>query len=70
LGTSTAEEGAEYFEAMSKHKKVFKYIGDEDDKPIETAFGKAGGSADKEWMNKHEPGTGTNFWFRCNGRRT
>jgi hypothetical protein len=60
-------EARAYFSALAKHKKEFKYEGEEDDKALKMAFSKeatskakdAKNSADirKEWIDEYKPGT-------------
>ncbi|KAM0917024.1 hypothetical protein ACQ4PT_009770 [Festuca glaucescens] len=57
LGTSTAEEGQEYFEHIAKHKKDFVWADDHDDTAIELAFSKKKISERKNWLSNFQPGT-------------
>ncbi|KAL8554450.1 hypothetical protein ACS0TY_002591 [Phlomoides rotata] len=40
LGTSTNQEGKEYFSDLGKHRKDFVWVDGEDDDPIKLAFSK------------------------------
>lgn len=53
LGTSTSAEAKEYFAALTDHRKIFKYNGEDDDKAITMAFSKKKAEERKEWMNNH-----------------
>uniref|UniRef100_A0ACD5YXT2 Uncharacterized protein n=1 Tax=Avena sativa TaxID=4498 RepID=A0ACD5YXT2_AVESA len=57
LGTSTADEGREYFKDIAHHKKDFVWADDEDDKQIEMAFSKKKIADRKEWLSNYQPGT-------------
>lgn len=57
LGTSQAREMQEYFSDLEKHKKSFKYIGNQDDESIVLAFSKQFADKRKEWLASFEPGT-------------
>ncbi|KAK1619077.1 hypothetical protein QYE76_024594 [Lolium multiflorum] len=57
LGTSTAEEGQEYFEHIGKHKKDFVWADHEDDNAIDLAFSKKKISDRKNWLSNFQPGT-------------
>lgn len=60
LGTSTTTEAREYFSALGKHKKEFKYDGAEDDKALKMAFAnedKKSADLRKEWLDEYKPGT-------------
>uniref|UniRef100_A0ACD5TW45 Uncharacterized protein n=1 Tax=Avena sativa TaxID=4498 RepID=A0ACD5TW45_AVESA len=57
LGTSTADEGREYFKDIAHHKKDFVWADDEDDKQIEIAFSKKKIADRKEWLSNYQPGT-------------
>eukprot|EP00932_Pfiesteria_piscicida_P018765 SRR837773.5613.p1 GENE.SRR837773.5613~~SRR837773.5613.p1 ORF type:complete len:468 (+),score=185.73 SRR837773.5613:80-1405(+) len=54
LGTSTASEAKEYFNAIEKHRIQYKYTGPEDDKSIDLAFNKKRADDRKEWMVNHQ----------------
>lgn len=60
LGTSTSKEAKEYFADMKRHRILFKYVGDEDDKHIQMAFSKKFVDARKEWL--------TNWMTECKRR--
>lgn len=60
MGTSTTTEAREYFSALTKHKKEFKYSGEEDDKALKMAFSsenKNAADVRKEWIESYVPGT-------------
>ncbi|GAV86071.1 DNA_gyraseB domain-containing protein/DNA_topoisoIV domain-containing protein/Toprim domain-containing protein/HATPase_c domain-containing protein [Cephalotus follicularis] len=57
LGTSTSEEGKEYFSNLKKHKKDFIWMDEQDDQAIELAFSKKKIDARKNWLSQFEPGT-------------
>jgi DNA topoisomerase-2 len=50
LGTSTQEEGREYFSDLDKHMKTFETLQDEDKASIDLAFSKNKADARKEWI--------------------
>lgn len=60
LGTSTSKEAKEYFSDMKRHRILFKYHGDEDDKHILMAFSKKLVDSRKEWL--------TNWMTDCKRR--
>ncbi|EPS67102.1 hypothetical protein M569_07672 [Genlisea aurea] len=53
----TDAEGKEYFEDLSKHKKDFVWVDEEDGDAIELAFSKKKIEARKNWLRQFEPGT-------------
>ncbi|KAL8496050.1 hypothetical protein ACS0TY_019960 [Phlomoides rotata] len=57
LGTSTDQEGKEYFSDLGKHRKDFVWVDGEDDDAIELAFSKKKIEARKNWLRQFEPGT-------------
>ncbi|KAI3445041.1 hypothetical protein Pfo_001706 [Paulownia fortunei] len=57
LGTSTDQEGKEYFEDLGKHKKDFVWVDEQDGDAIELAFSKKKIEARKNWLRQFEPGT-------------
>ncbi|KAL5986279.1 DNA topoisomerase 2 [Asimina triloba] len=57
LGTSTSEEGKEYFRDIVKHKKEFVWENEEDGDTIELAFSKKKIEQRKNWLRQFEPGT-------------
>ncbi|XP_011621441.1 DNA topoisomerase 2 isoform X2 [Amborella trichopoda] len=57
LGTSTSQEGKEYFKEINKHKKDFIWVDDQDGDAIELAFSKKKIEARKNWLRHFEPGT-------------
>ncbi|KAF7085410.1 hypothetical protein CFC21_088844 [Triticum aestivum] len=57
LGTSTAEEGRDYFEQISLHKKDFVWADDKDGEAIELAFSKKKITERKDWLTNYQPGT-------------
>ncbi|KAL0464445.1 UNVERIFIED_CONTAM: DNA topoisomerase 2 [Sesamum latifolium] len=57
LGTSTDQEGKEYFEDLGKHKKDFVWVDEQDGEAIELAFSKKKIEARKNWIRQFEPGT-------------
>ncbi|KAM7265027.1 hypothetical protein ACFE04_002710 [Oxalis oulophora] len=60
LGTSTSQEGKEYFGNLAKHKKDFAWEDPQDDDAIELAFSKKKIEARKSWLRQFEPGTHLN----------
>lgn len=50
LGTSTSQEGKEYFSDLARHRIRFKYEGAEDDNAINLAFSKKMVDARKDWL--------------------
>lgn len=50
LGTSTNKEAKEYFQNMERHRILFKYGGQMDDRNIELAFSKKAADQRKEWL--------------------
>ncbi|KAM7262891.1 hypothetical protein ACFE04_000574 [Oxalis oulophora] len=60
LGTSTSQEGKEYFGNLAKHKKDFAWEDPQDDEAIELAFSKKKIEARKNWLRQFEPGTHLN----------
>lgn len=50
LGTSTSKEAKEYFQNIERHRIVFKYDGQMDDRNIELAFSKKAADQRKEWL--------------------
>ncbi|KAJ1280587.1 hypothetical protein BS78_04G244200 [Paspalum vaginatum] len=57
LGTSTSTEGKDYFKDLSKHKKDFVWVDDQDGNDIELAFSKKRIADRKEWLTNFQPGT-------------
>ncbi|VFQ77766.1 unnamed protein product [Cuscuta campestris] len=57
LGTSTSQEGKEYFSNLDKHKKNFLWEDQRDAEAIELAFSKKKIEARKNWLRQFEPGT-------------
>lgn len=57
LGTSSAEEGREYFSDLDKHLKTFNALEDQDKGLIELAFSKSKADDRKEWLRGLVPGT-------------
>ncbi|XP_027343059.1 DNA topoisomerase 2 [Abrus precatorius] len=57
LGTSTPQEGREYFRDLNKHKKDFVWEDDQDGSAIELAFSKKKAEDRKTWIRNFEPGT-------------
>ncbi|KAL1223306.1 DNA topoisomerase 2 [Cardamine amara subsp. amara] len=57
LGTSTSEEGIEYFERLDLHKKDFVWEDEQDGDAIELAFSKKKIDARKNWLSNYVPGT-------------
>ncbi|KAI4333104.1 hypothetical protein L6164_017951 [Bauhinia variegata] len=57
LGTSTPQEGREYFRDLVKHKKDFVWEDDHDGDAIELAFSKKKAEDRKNWIRGFEPGT-------------
>ena len=54
LGTSTAQEGREYFEAITDHKKDFVWVDDQDGNHIELAFSKKRIADRKQWLTNFQ----------------
>jgi len=54
LGTSTAQEGREYFKAITDHKKDFVWEDDQDGNHIELAFSKKGTADRKQWLTNFQ----------------
>ncbi|CEP23816.1 K03164 DNA topoisomerase II [Cyberlindnera jadinii] len=50
LGTSTQEEGREYFSDLDRHLKTFEALQEEDKVSIDLAFSKSKADARKEWI--------------------
>jgi len=57
LGTSTAKEAKEYFQAMEAHKLSFEWSGNQSGELIDMAFSKSRADDRKEWMNNYVEGT-------------
>ncbi|TKY49610.1 DNA topoisomerase 2 [Spatholobus suberectus] len=57
LGTSTPQEGREYFRDLDKHKKDFVWEDEQDGGAIEMAFSKKKAEDRKIWIRNFEPGT-------------
>ncbi|XP_020577441.1 DNA topoisomerase 2 [Phalaenopsis equestris] len=57
LGTSTSQEGKEYFQDLQRHKKDFVWSDEQDGDAIELAFSKKKIEARKNWLRQFEPGT-------------
>ncbi|XP_061355675.1 DNA topoisomerase 2-like [Gastrolobium bilobum] len=57
LGTSTPQEGREYFGDLDKHQKDFVWEDDQDGNAIEMAFSKKKAEDRKTWIRNFEPGT-------------
>ncbi|KQK00888.1 DNA topoisomerase 2 isoform X2 [Brachypodium distachyon] len=57
LGTSTADEGREYFEKIAHHRKDFVWADDKDGDAIELAFSKKRIADRKDWLSNYQPGT-------------
>nr|GMC86459.1 DNA topoisomerase 2-like [Ipomoea batatas] len=57
LGTSTSQEGKEYFKNLQLHRKNFFWADDRDGEAIELAFSKKKIEARKNWLRQFEPGT-------------
>ncbi|CAL0334291.1 unnamed protein product [Lupinus luteus] len=55
LGTSTREEGREYFSDLNKHMKQFVWEADYDADAIELAFSKKKAEDRKTWIRNFEP---------------
>jgi len=54
LGTSTPQEGREYFGDLVKHKKDFVWDDDQDGSAIEMAFSKKKAEDRKTWIRNFE----------------
>ncbi|KAF7836067.1 DNA topoisomerase 2 [Senna tora] len=57
LGTSSPQEGREYFRDLDKHRKDFVWEDDHDGSAIEMAFSKKKAEDRKTWIRNFEPGT-------------
>ncbi|XP_004499912.1 DNA topoisomerase 2 [Cicer arietinum] len=57
LGTSTPQEGREYFRDLDKHRKDFIWEDELDGNAIELAFSKKKAEDRKTWIRNFEPGT-------------
>ncbi|KAL6633719.1 hypothetical protein ACP70R_026390 [Stipagrostis hirtigluma subsp. patula] len=57
LGTSTSDEGSEYFTNIDENKKDFVWVDDQDGNDIELAFSKKRISDRKVWLTNFQPGT-------------
>ncbi|KAG8391224.1 hypothetical protein BUALT_Bualt01G0165600 [Buddleja alternifolia] len=57
LGTSTDQEGKEYFQDLGMHKKDFVWENDQDGEAIELAFSKKKIEERKNWLRQFEHGT-------------
>ncbi|KAM0910669.1 hypothetical protein ACQ4PT_013993 [Festuca glaucescens] len=57
LGTSTADEGRQYFKDIAKHKKDFVWADDHDGKAIEMAFSKKEINERKNWLSNFQAGS-------------
>ncbi|KAK9459889.1 DNA topoisomerase [Lipomyces oligophaga] len=57
LGTSSPEEGREYFRQLDRHLKEFHAIQDDDKFAIDLAFSKKKADDRKEWLRNFKPGT-------------
>jgi len=57
LGTSTAKEAKEYFNAINSHKMAYRHDSMEDDRAIDLAFNKKRADDRKAWINTYEDGS-------------
>eukprot|EP00928_Gymnodinium_smaydae_P023483 TRINITY_DN19366_c0_g1_i1.p1 TRINITY_DN19366_c0_g1~~TRINITY_DN19366_c0_g1_i1.p1 ORF type:complete len:696 (+),score=202.64 TRINITY_DN19366_c0_g1_i1:164-2251(+) len=57
LGTSTAAEAKEYFQAMEDHRLDFQWKSNKDGELIDMAFSKTRADDRKQWMNEYNEGT-------------
>ncbi|XP_054812803.1 DNA topoisomerase 2 [Prosopis cineraria] len=57
LGTSSPQEGREYFRDLDKHRKDFVWEDEQDGTAIELAFSKKKAEDRKTWIRNFEPGT-------------
>lgn len=57
LGTSSPEEGRDYFSDLDKHLKTFHALEDEDRPLIELAFSKKKADDRKDWLRAFRPGS-------------
>jgi len=57
LGTSSQQEGREYFSDLERHMKTFNTLQDEDKGLIDLAFSKKKADNRKEWLRTFVPGT-------------
>eukprot|EP00747_Dinoflagellata_sp_TGD_P131240 gnl/TRDRNA2_/TRDRNA2_174938_c5_seq12.p1 gnl/TRDRNA2_/TRDRNA2_174938_c5~~gnl/TRDRNA2_/TRDRNA2_174938_c5_seq12.p1 ORF type:complete len:1368 (-),score=440.69 gnl/TRDRNA2_/TRDRNA2_174938_c5_seq12:62-4108(-) len=60
LGTSTSQEGREYFADLENHEIEFRYTGPEEDDLIDMAFNSKRADDRKEWISAVEEGTFVN----------
>lgn len=65
MGTSTDQEGKEYFSDLGKHKKDFVWVNGEDDDAIELAFSKKKIEARKNWLRQFEVRKNCFPWSDC-----
>ena len=54
MGTSTPQEGREYFQDLDKHKKDFVWDDEQDGGAIEMAFSKKKAEDRKIWIRNFE----------------
>lgn len=57
LGTSTTEDGEEYFRDLDRHLKQFHVMRDHEPALIDLAFSKKKSDERKEWLRQFKPGT-------------
>ena len=55
LGTSSAEEGREYFRHLAQHRIDYTWLDADDDRSIEMAFSKQAADARKAWLQSYDP---------------
>ena len=56
LGTSTPQEGKEYFSNLSRHLVPFKSMTDDESSHLDMLFRKKRAEERKEWINQFHPG--------------
>lgn len=56
LGTSTPQEGKEYFSNLSRHLVPFKSMTDDESSHLDMLFRKKRAEERKEWINQYHPG--------------
>ncbi|KAG0227897.1 DNA topoisomerase 2 [Actinomortierella wolfii] len=57
LGTSTTQDAKDYFSQMSRHRKQFAPLTDEDRTMVDLAFNKKKADDRKQWLAQFQPGT-------------
>ena len=54
LGTSEDWEAKRYFSNLQRHRLIFKYINEEDDKSIDLCFNNKKANERKVWLNTYD----------------